>query len=261
MCTLIVLHRCVPGSPLVIAANRDEYLDRPASPPALRDDLGAGRVAAPADERAGGTWLGVNAAGLFAAITNRPTKRPDPARRSRGLLVLDALAEGDARTAAATLATLPSDAYNPFNLVVADRDHAFACVYEGRPRVAPLAPGVHVVCNAEPDDTDVPKVARLAERARKAAAGDPERVLDTLAELCRGHEGGAALDDACIHLPGYGTRSSTLLRLADDAGDAAWRFADGPPCRNEYEDFTHLLDALDHRVDARPGARIARTAP
>ena len=109
MCTLIVLHRCVPGSPLVIAANRDEYLDRPATPPALREDLGAGRVAAPVDERAGGTWLGLNAAGLFAAITNRPTRRPDPTRRSRGLLVLDALAEGDEAAAPAAEAA-PAEA-------------------------------------------------------------------------------------------------------------------------------------------------------
>ena len=36
MCTLIALHRTVPGASLVVAANRDEFYDRPAEGPALR---------------------------------------------------------------------------------------------------------------------------------------------------------------------------------------------------------------------------------
>ena len=79
------------GAPLVVAANRDEYLDRPAEGPALRQ-LASGRVLASRDARAGGTWLGLSETGLFAALTNRPCPEPDPQRRSRGLLVHDALA-------------------------------------------------------------------------------------------------------------------------------------------------------------------------
>ena len=82
MCTLIVLHRCFADAELLVAANRDEYLDRPAELPALR--VWNGRtVLAPRDARAGGTWLGMNDAGLFAALTNRPTPRPDPRLRTR----------------------------------------------------------------------------------------------------------------------------------------------------------------------------------
>ncbi|MGH0029521.1 MAG: NRDE family protein, partial [Myxococcota bacterium] len=92
MCTLIVLHRCFEAAPLVVAANRDEYLDRPTEGPALRETArGDGRVVAPRDARAGGTWLGLNENGLFAAITNRRCESPDPDRRSRGLIVMDAL--------------------------------------------------------------------------------------------------------------------------------------------------------------------------
>ena len=58
MCTLIALHRCVPGAPLVIAANRDEYLDRPAEPPALRDDTTSGcRVVAQIGDPINGTTI------------------------------------------------------------------------------------------------------------------------------------------------------------------------------------------------------------
>ena len=80
MCTLIALFRCFDGAPLVVAANRDEFHDRPAEGPALRWTE-AGAIVAPHDVRAGGTWLGLNAAGVFAAVTNRPCEAPDPERR------------------------------------------------------------------------------------------------------------------------------------------------------------------------------------
>ncbi|MCE7958558.1 MAG: hypothetical protein DYH06_11570, partial [Acidobacteria bacterium ACB2] len=85
MCTLVALHRCVPGAHLWVAANRDEFLARPAAGPALRDGR-AGAIVAPLDLQAGGTWWGLNAQGVFAAVTNRPAPRPDPALRSRGQL-------------------------------------------------------------------------------------------------------------------------------------------------------------------------------
>src|SRR6185295_8299258 len=72
MCTLVALHRCTPDASLWVAANRDEFLDRPAEGPALRNGR-AGALVAPLDRRAGGTWWGLNAHGVFAAITNRPT--------------------------------------------------------------------------------------------------------------------------------------------------------------------------------------------
>ena len=77
MCTLIVFHHCFADAEFVIAANRDEYLDRPAEPPALRFWHGRS-VLAPRDVRAGGTWLGTNDAGVFAGITNRPTPASTP---------------------------------------------------------------------------------------------------------------------------------------------------------------------------------------
>lgn len=260
MCTLVVLHRCFRDAPLVVAANRDEYLDRPAEGPALRrfpEVAGEGApVVAPLDRRAGGTWLGLNGAGLFAGLTNRPTPRPDASRRSRGLLVAEALARGDAESAAEALAGLPDDAYNPFNLLVADGARCFVAVYERSPRVRELGPGPHVVGNTDPDRADHPKVARTLRAAEKVAAGPAARALDALAALCRGHEGAAGpLDDVCIHAGAYGTRSSTLLRrdLARD-GDRL-RFAGGPPCENEYEDMTTLLHQLDREAGLGAGAK------
>jgi uncharacterized protein with NRDE domain len=254
MCTLIALHRCVPDLPLVVAANRDEYLDRPSEPPALRAGA-SGPVVAPRDAREGGTWLGVNRARLFAGITNRPAAVRHSDRRSRGLLLLDALGFDTAVAAAEALERIPVGAYNPFNLLVADAESAWVATYDEEVKVRPLEAGTHVIGNADPDDAGVPKVARLLGEARSAASQPADRVVGSLAEICRRHAGAPrALDETCIHTPAYGTRSSTLLALgAGGAGDVL-HFADGPPCSAPYRDFTHLLRELGSDRVATGGA-------
>jgi uncharacterized protein with NRDE domain len=242
MCTLIALHRCIAGVPLVIAANRDEYFERPAEGPAIWE-TGEGRVVAPRDVRAGGTWLGVNAHGVVAAVTNRRCPVPDPNRRSRGLLVLDALRAGSAADAADALEDLPIDAYNPFNLLVADEMSAHVLSYEGKAHRIDLDPGVHVVGNVHPLERPA-KLERVRRAAERAGASSARDVLDSLAEVCRDHEGEGAIDSACVHAGPYGTRSSTLLRVGGDDGGEL-RFADGAPCRHAYRDFTSLLGELD----------------
>lgn len=255
MCTLIALHRSHPGVPLLVAANRDEYLDRPASPPGVGEHRGR-RVVAPRDLRAGGTWLGLNDCGVFAALTNRPNPSPDATLRSRGLLVLDALAQPSAGGAAEALAALPSGAYNPFNLFVSDGSEAFVVVYQGEPRVRELAPGVHVIGNADPDDRSVPKVARLMDAAERIAAGPPEWWLEGFAALCRSHEGDGPLGAACVHHGGYGTRSCTLLRQGAEPARSELRFSEGPPCQADLLDLSPLLHELPHPGSATDGGAL-----
>jgi uncharacterized protein with NRDE domain len=183
MCTLIVLHRCVPGRPLVVAANRDEFLDRPAEGPALRSSR-TGPIVAPRDLEAGGTWVGVSARGVFAGLTNlRPTTAPEEKTgsedrlgglasrasgawvdrldramalrdrraeselRSRGEVVTMALESESAADAIETLSRLEKETYNPFQLLVADGHEAWLVVYRGSGRAVRLEPGPHIVGN------------------------------------------------------------------------------------------------------------------
>src|SRR5947209_4945325 len=94
MCVLVLCFRCVDGTPLVVGANREEAYARGGTEPALQ--LGPVPFVAGLDPVAGGTWLGLNAAGLLVAVTNRPKRRLPPVPRSRGLLVRDLLARRNA---------------------------------------------------------------------------------------------------------------------------------------------------------------------
>ena len=79
----MVIHKGVPGYPIIVVANRDEYYDRPTQGPhqlAHTPAIWGGR-----DTRAGGTWLGVNTYGLAIGLTNRRIREDqenDPQRRS-----------------------------------------------------------------------------------------------------------------------------------------------------------------------------------
>ncbi len=229
--------------PLVIAANRDEYLDRPAEGLAIRETE-SGRILAPRDVLAGGTWLGINQAGVFAAVTNRRTDAPDPMRRSRGLLVMDLLDASTAEDAARRIERLSPNAYNPFNVFVADGRSAHVFSTGDAPGEFPeridLAPGPHVVGNLHPAEPSV-KVERIVAEVDRALKGPEEGLLDRLEGLCSSHAGPGPLDSTCVHAPGYGTRSSTLLRQGDVL---ELRHSDGPPCSHAYEDFTPLLREL-----------------
>ncbi|MEE6209145.1 NRDE family protein [Salarchaeum sp. III] len=226
MCTLILAWRVFDGTPVVVAANRDEAVDRPSTPPQLRD--WERRVLAPADERAGGTWMGVTDSRLFVGITNR---RADgvTGERSRGLLVRDALGADTAEAARErVLEELDEHEYDGFNLVLADADDAVLLSWDGELTEERLTPGVHVVVNT---GYAPPERAPAVRDALPDTAVDPDAWLDDVKAVLRDHDIGA-----CVHHEdrGFGTRSSSLVRIATE-GDVRFDYADGPPCRTEYE--------------------------
>ncbi len=144
MCTLIAAVRTLPESPLVIAANRDERLDRPASGPRLWP--GSPAFIAPLDEAAGGTWLGLNAVGLFVGVTNRFGVERDETRESRGRLVVDALSFRSARALHTALEGLSAKRFNAFHLFYSDATAAFVTWSTGvRVKQESLEPGVHII--------------------------------------------------------------------------------------------------------------------
>lgn len=250
MCTLLVQHRPGAEHPLVIAANRDEQLQRPSEPPALRTD-GPIPYVAPRDVQAGGTWLGLNARGLFVAITNRHGAPPDPNRRSRGELVVRALGAPDAASARESLRALQPADYNGFHLLHADAREASLTWSDGASlHQQQLEPGV---VHALTERSFTSEAAARAARGLAAwPSGDTAPTPEALQALVALHaEPGAEhpLFAPCVHLDtlDYGTRSSSVIRLGRDLRSSDWRWAEGPPCRTPFSDLGSLLRALGGR--------------
>ena len=248
MCTLIAAFGVFPRWPLVVAANRDEYLDRASKPPLLWPE-GLPFVA-PRDEVAGGTWLGVNARGLFVGVTNRFGAVRDASRSSRGKLVVEALGEPSARSLQLRLASLPAERFNPFHLFYADAKHAGISWFDGsKLHQQELAAGVHIVTERSLGGDDRARTELIRAEWQKAAGR--EATIDSLAHLLRLHAADP-IGGTCIHAPQlrYGTRSSTIVFLGSSLGTSQLWFADGHPCTSSYASQDALLRRLSEPISA-----------
>jgi uncharacterized protein with NRDE domain len=259
MCLILLALDTHPDYALVLAANRDEFYDRPTAPTAFWDD--APDVLAGRDLRAGGTWLGIDRAGRLAAVTNyRQGTRETAAPRSRGHLVGDYLT-GRSR-AHDHIAHVGRDAelYNGFNLICGD---AGGFVYfsnrEGRARR--LGSGVYGLSN-HLLDSPWPKVTRGKSGLTGVLSTSGEELVDRLFALLSDRRQSAdellprtgvspewerLLSAAFITSPEYGTRSSTVI-LAGSDGKATFverSFGpDGTPA-GEVRFVLHLAGGRD----------------
>jgi len=246
MCTLVVgIDRPRPGM-ILLGANRDEALNRPALPPHIL--VREPRIVAGRDSLAGGTWLGVQQTRFVVALLNRVTpegaegtgarwsagREPD---RSRGLLCLDALRMDDARQALDWVGDeVLTCRYAPFTLFLADEHGAWCAYFDGESvRREELRPGWHVVTHVDADDPFDPRIDLAHTLLRQA----PPRTLEDLAPVLQSHDGPRSI---CLHADGHGTVSSTLVGLTwVDTSVARLLHAGGRPCVTPYQDLSQLL--------------------
>lgn len=269
MCLLIAMFGMVPDAPLIVAANRDERLDRPAVPiTVLRESQP--RILGGRDELAGGTWLAVNEHGVVAGLTNQPSfTGRDPAKRSRGELPLAFASWTSASEAVQEVsATLDPGNYNPCWMLVGDTEAMFFIAVEGspRPRVEQLGPGLHVLENAplRPQSAKAAFVTQLVTKALPASQdlsapeavaalesvlGDHQPAISEPQTDSAGRVRPPQLTAACVHAEGYGTRSAMTVRVPA-AGLPSVRVADGRPCERPMADFTGLWAAQPDAVRA-----------
>ncbi len=235
MCTVILLLRPGHPWPVLIAANRDERLDRPWDAPGAywpeRPGVVAGR-----DRLGGGTWMAMHG-GLVAAVLNRPgSLGPTPGKLSRGGLPLMALGHGSAAAAADALLALDGAAYRGFNMVVADRHsaHFVRGLGYGRPEGWALPPGLHMVTSHDPNDLDSPRTRTHLPRFAAAAVPDPARGDWAAWQALLADRSGAP--EAALNVPprdGFGTVCSSLVGLPTE-GAPVWLFAAGPSNREAF---------------------------
>lgn len=232
MCTVILLRRPGHPWPLILAANRDERLDRAWDLPASHWPEYPGVIGG-RDRGAGGTWMALGPR-VLAAVLNRPgSLGPAPGKRSRGELPLIAAAAPSAEAAVAALTALDAAAWRPFNLVVADAGRAWFLRGPGvgRPEAVELGPGVSMVTAHGPNDLASPRTRRHLPRFRAAPPPDPDDddwfAWETL--LADDGYGAAGIGEALRVPPveGFGTVCASLAALGA-GGERVWRFCPGP---------------------------------
>lgn len=214
-----------PLYPLVIAANRDEYHARPAAEMAFWPDQQ--HILAGRDLQAGGSWLGINKQGQFAAVTNYrlPGASRDDAR-SRGELV--SLALGDTDKFEQHLARNQHQ-YNPFNLVFGDISLLRFWGY-GSQGAIPAGNGFHSISNG-PIDEIWPKMSRGVAELSTYISASADLSLDKLLPIMLdrtqapeehlpatgiGLQRERELSSIFIQGALYGTRTTTLLLYGRD---------------------------------------------
>lgn len=224
MCLILFSYKQSEQYSLVLAANRDEYYERPSSPADFWTD--APKVLSGRDLKGGGTWMGITRSGRFAALTNYRDPisfRKDAA--SRGLLVKDFLVGMDSPTAYMKYLKTHKDNYNGFCLIFGDPSQVYYFSSRSNDTVV-LSPGLYGLCNRFLD-TPWPKV----EKGKAALARlipnkkfPVEDVFTILADQTRAEDRNLPntgvelaweriLSSIFITSPVYGTRSSTLLMI------------------------------------------------
>lgn len=228
MCLILFALDAHPRYRLVLAANRDEFYDRPTAPAAFWDD--APHILAGRDLLRGGTWCGITTGGRFAAVTNyRDPRTYREGMLSRGRLVADFLRGEAAPDAWLARLRREGDAYNGFNLIFGDgREFRYVSNRGGLPST--VAPGIHGLSN-HLLDTPWPKVAKGREALAKLLGGEDELAPDDLFAILAdravapdhllpdtgvGVERERLLSPRFITSPTYGTRSSTVVLMDRD---------------------------------------------
>ena len=223
MCLILLSWRVRPEYPCVLAANRDEFHDRPSASADWWP--GPAGILAGKDLQAGGTWLGVGRDGRFAALTNfRGGKAAPAAAPSRGRLVTEMLESRDSVPEGLRRLRETGPLYSPFNLVFSDGERLGvyeSSVGEGRE----LGPGIFGLSN-HVLDTPWPKVEVAKSRLASALTdvGDETALLrlmrddrpapdHALPSTGVGLEWERLLSSAFIRSDSYGTRCTTVFRI------------------------------------------------
>lgn len=224
MCLIVFAWRPGHAHPLIVAANRDEFYARPTRPLAQWQD--APQVYAGRDLEAGGTWLGINADGRFAALTNIRNPQLLQGKRSRGELVAEFLTGDVSLEDYLAGVVRRADEYGGFNLLLGNGQVLYH-LNSSDPQPRKLDEGVYGLSNAGLD-TPWPKLLKArAALERQLTAPQPGQLLALLSDPATAPIADlpatgvslateTLLSSVFIASPGYGTRASTALIVNAD---------------------------------------------
>lgn len=228
MCLILLAWHQSPDYPLIIAANRDEFFDRPTAPASFWEEQP--NVLAGRDIYGGGTWMGITRNMRFAALANvrEPWETYNPDAPSRGKLVSEFLCARRRPDTYAKAVMRQSNAYNGFNLLIADRDILYYTCNRGS-IIKELPSGIYALSNYSLDAPPWPKQESAKEKFTAALNNLPdfdpifELLGDTtpapdniLAEIGTDIERERILSSIFVKSSNYGTRSSTIVAVRAD---------------------------------------------
>ena len=266
MCLILLAHGMIPDFPLVVAANRDEFFDRPSAAanfwPGSESSTLAGR-----DLQAGGSWIGVTRQGRFAGVTNiRIAEKKKQHLRSRGELVRNFLngTSTPIQYCEAIQSHFPD--FAGFNLLVGD-GCSLCYANNSQNIVRVLEPGIFGLSN-DLLDRDWPKVNLGKKRLADLISQENSISTDALIDLMSDCESTA--DDVLPNtgLPielerilsaifikhlqwNYGTRCSTALVLTRRGGTV--RF-----CEQSYNELGQAADAQYFEFRSESGSTVVK---
>jgi uncharacterized protein with NRDE domain len=259
MCLLVLAWRTHPLYRLVVAANRDEFHARPASPLAPWTDIEG--VVGGRDLEANGAWFAIDRRRRFGIVTNfREFGRRRRSAPSRGGLIPGYLA--GTRTPAGYLQALETDGpgYAGFNLLLGDQESLWYASNRADHFARELPPGIYGLSN-EFLDTPWPKLMRVRARfetlLQAAISTDPASLAAELLAMLADRETAAPdtvppgdlspewarkLSAPFVVDSKFGTRCSTVLTIANDTTltIAERRFDAGGAASGQSE---HVLNA------------------
>lgn len=225
MCLILFAYKSHPTHKLILATNRDEFYKRDTRTAHWWEDHP--EVLGGRDLQAGGTWMGINRNGRFAALTNyREPGNLQPNAPSRGDLVKDYLTSN--LSPDVYLHTINGANYNGFNLLVGGPD-AMWCYSNRGYGPQELRPGIYGLSN-HLLDTPWPKVEKGKQRMAEFIEGNPlnpqtafnflndpllaqdEELPQTGVPL----EWERLLSAMFITSPAYGTRASTVVLIDNE---------------------------------------------
>lgn len=253
MCLLAIQYKLVPESPILVAANREEFYERPSQPPSIMS--GKPRVLCGTDVQAGGTWLGVNQHGLVIAVANRRRSVPTFPSRSRGVLCRELL-KADSAVQARDMAMeeLSTGKYDGANYVCVDADSGWVVHSADDLNAVQMTEGLNIISNSDLND---PRDER-GEMARRLLTlqtlDSPVKFLAVASKVFARAPSPPGRPSIVIRGNDRGTVSSTLIALGKKPRDAIYQYSLGAPDRTRYEDFSPMLRDILSR-----GLREAKT--
>ncbi len=248
MCMFSVVYQQIPDCPVLILANREESQTRPSTNPeitattnSLGDWLGG------KDKIAGGTWLGINRAGVIVAVTNRAKMDQPATPKSRGLLCRELLEQGTWEAAQEEFQRqYHPDRFAGFNLMLISEDNSLVYSAGDELVTQSMKPGCHAITNRDWNDPTDQRIHRVRHLLEITFQENPrlEDWITRSKHLCGLGEntGGDAVCIPCQN--GWGTVSSSILALTLDRKLSRYHHAAGSPSSTAFADYSPKLTAL-----------------